>query len=178
MCFDGHASEPMMIRLARPSDLPALRAIERSVAEMYRGTRMDFPANSSPNHRGDLMTAIERKLMWVAEVDARVVGFLFAEPAVAGLYLRELAVAVSAQRKGIGRALMAAGVSAARSRGDKIVVLTTDRALPWNAPFYARLGFDIVEGDAIPMEARRRLAGQIAAGFDPSFRCAMTLELS
>ena len=166
-----------MIRLARPSDLPAIRAIERSVAEMYRGTRMDFPANVLPNHRGDLMTAVERRLFWVAEVKGAVMGFLFAESVPTGLYLRELGVAVAAQRQGLGRALMQAGIAAARERGDATVMLTTDRFLPWNAPFYATLGFRMVEGDAVPMEAQRRLAGQSAAGFAAETRCAMVVAL-
>lgn len=148
---------------------------------MYRGTRMDFPANVLPNHRGDLMTAVERGLFWVAEAEGEagggVAGFLFGEGFSASLYLRELAVAVTAQRRGLGRALMEAGIAAARVRGDGLVMLTTDRELPWNAPFYATLGFRIVEGDAVPMEAQRRLAGQFAAGFDPVFRCAMVLQL-
>lgn len=165
-----------MIRLARPSDLPALRLVEASAAAMYRGTRMDFAANTAPNHRGDLMTAIERGLMWVAEDDGSVVGFLFAEPVGTGLYLRELAVAMPAQRRGHGRALMLAGLAAAKARGDRLVMLTTDRSIPWNAPFYTGLGFEIVEGDAVPLEAQRRLTGQFAAGFDPAHRCAMTLE--
>jgi hypothetical protein len=72
---------------------------------------------------------------------------------------------------------MATGIAAARERGDRLAILTTDRTLAWNAPFYARLGFRIVEGDAIPAEARRRLTGQYAAGFSPEHRCAMIFEL-
>ncbi len=177
-----------MIRLARPSDLSAIRAIERSVAAMARGTAMDFPANTAPNQRGDLMTAIERALMWVAEASDPdpessdhsphpVVGFLFAEPVTGGFYLRELAVATAAQRHGHGRALMLAGIAAASARGEPLIMLTTQRNLPWNAPFYARLGFRIVEDDDIPMEARRRLVRQFAAGFDPKTRCVMAMDL-
>jgi GNAT superfamily N-acetyltransferase len=171
-----------MIRLARPSDLAAVRSIESSVAAMARGTIMDFPANTAANARGDLMTAVERQLMWVAEwasdgaVD--VAGFLFAEPSISGLYLRELAVATIAQRHGIGKALMLAGIAAARDRGDAQVLLTTQRNLPWNAPFYARLGFEIIEDEAIPPDVHRRLRGQFAAGFDAATRCAMILRLA
>lgn len=167
-----------MIRHARPSDIPALRLVEASAAAMYRGTRMDFAANTVPNHPDLLLTAIERSLMWVAEEDDAVVGFLFAEPVGGGLYLREVAVAVPAQQRGHGRALVMACIAAAHARRDRLVMLTTDRALAWNAPFYAKLGFAIVDGDAIPLEPRRRLAGQFAAGFDPEYRCAMILEIA
>jgi hypothetical protein len=58
-----------------------------------------------------------------------------------------------------------------------LVSLTTDRTLPWNAPFYARLGFVIVEGADVPPELQARLDGQAAAGFDPAQRCAMVVRL-
>ncbi len=171
-----------MIRTARPSDLAALRRIEASVAAMARSTIMDFPANTAPNARGDLMTAIERQLMWVSEWTnggaVEVTGFLFAEPLLSGLYLRELAVATPAQRLGHGKSLMLAGIAAARARGDALVMLTTQRNLAWNAPFYTRLGFRIVEDDAIPPDVHRRLRGQFAAGFDAATRCAMVLRLA
>ena len=145
---------------------------------------MDFPGNTAPNQRGDLMTAIERQLMWIAESDDApdpdadpVVGFLFAEPVGSGFYLRELAVATAAQRKGHGRALMLAGIEAARQRGERLIQLTTQRNLPWNAPFYVQLGFRIVEDDDMPLEARRRMVRQFAAGFDPATRCAIVMYI-
>ena len=171
-----------MIRLATAADLPAVRAAERSAATVFIGTHMDFAANHAPNHPADLLAAIARQLMWVAIANAvtsgPVIGFVFAEPCNDGLYLRELAVAAPAQQQGHGTALMAMAIATARQRGDPQVLLTTDRTLPWNAPFYTRLGFRITEGDAIPAEARRRLASQYAAGFSPAHRCAMVLDLA
>jgi predicted N-acetyltransferase YhbS len=177
-----------VIRTGRPSDMSAIRDVERSVAAMARGTIMDFPANIAPNHQADLVTAIERGLMWVAQPDApgldgaapdeiRAIGFLFAERFPEGLYLRELAVATTAQRQGHGRALMLASLDHARARGERRAMLTTQRNLPWNAPFYAKLGFRIVENDDIPIEARRRLVRQFTTGFDPATRCAMVMDI-
>jgi len=168
-----------MIRLAQPSDLPAVHRVEASAATVFVGTHMDFAANDAPNSPADLLAAIGRRLMWVAVSETGgTVGFLFAEPCAEGLYLRELAVAAPHQQRGHGTALMGTGIAMARERGDRIVMLTTDRTLVWNAPFYARLGFSIAEGDAIPAEAKRRLAGQYAAGFDPVHRCAMVMRLA
>lgn len=166
-----------MLRLAIPADLAAVGAVERSAASVFVGTHMDFAANHAPNHPADLLCAIDRQLMWVAIADAEVVGFVFAEPCPSGLYVRELSVAARHQQQGHGSALMAMVEAAARSRGDRRLLLTTDRSLVWNAPFYARLGFRIVEGDAIPVDVQRRLDGQYAAGFDPAQRCAMVLDV-
>ena len=166
-----------MIRLARPDDLPAVRRVETSAATIFAGTHMDFAANDAPNDPADLLAAIAAGLMWVACADDVVVGFVFAEPCATGLYVRELSVAAQQQQRGHGNALMAACMAAARWRGDGEMVLTTDRTLAWNAPFYHRLGFMIVEGEAIPADAQRRLTAQYAAGFDPRHRCAMVLPL-
>lgn len=166
-----------MIRAARPSDLAAVRAVELSAATVFVGTHMDFAANHAPNHPDDLLAAIGNGLMWVACGDADVVGFGFAEASGEGLYVRELAVAAAFQQQGHGTALLRAIVAAGQQRGDRQLMLTTDRTLAWNAPFYRRFGFSIVEGAAIPLAVQRRLAGQFAAGFDPAQRCAMVMDL-
>lgn len=57
------------------------------------------------------------------------------------------------------------------------VLLTTDRTLAWNAPFYVRLGFQIVERDALPQTLRQRLARQNADGMGDDHRCGMALHL-
>jgi N-acetylglutamate synthase-like GNAT family acetyltransferase len=166
-----------MIRLARPADLPAVARVEASAATVFAGTHMAFAIDDPPNDPADLLAAIARDLMWVATEDDAIAGFVFAEPCADGLYVRELSVAAPCQQRGHGAALMAACIAAARRRGDAVLLLTIDRTLVWNAPFYRRLGFAIVEGDAIPAEAQRRLERQIAAGFDPAQRCAMVMAL-
>lgn len=167
----------VMIRFAQPADLPAVRLVEMSAATVFVGTHMDSAANDAPNDAADLLAAIAAALMWVATDADEVIGFVFAEPCTDGLYVRELSVAAPCHRRGHGSALMATLTAAARMRGDRQLVLTTDRILPWNAPFYQRLGFRLVEGSAIPAEAQRRLARQYAAGFDPAQRCAMVMPL-
>jgi hypothetical protein len=70
----------------------------------------------------------------------------------------------------LGRALLAALERLARARGVAALTLTTDRTLPWNAPFYARRGFAEVAG---PDWLMARLRGQ--PGHE--FRCAMRKPL-
>lgn len=166
-----------MIRFAEPADIPAVELVELSAATVFKGTHMDFAANHPANAADDLLAAIAARLMWVAIEGDAVVGFVFAEPCAEGLYVRELSVAAPSHRRGHGGVLMATLIDAARARGDRQLMLTTDRSLPWNAPFYQRLGFCIIEGAAIPAAVQRRLAGQYAAGFDPVHRCAMVMPL-
>lgn len=166
-----------MIRLARPPDIALCAAVELSAATSFAGTHMDIPAAHGVSNRDDLAAAAAAGLMWVADWQGEVTGFLFGEVTASGLYLREMSVAAPAQRHGLGRALMLAGIAAGRASGVPLVSLTTDRTLVWNAPFYARLGFVIVEGEDVPPDLQARLLSQAAAGFDPAQRCAMVMRL-
>jgi hypothetical protein len=69
--------------------------------------------------------------------------------------------------------LVRAGQIDARNTGFKALTLTTFRDLAWNAPFYARLGFDEVTA----IDAHPRLAGELANEVDDGLpadrRCAM-----
>jgi GNAT superfamily N-acetyltransferase len=56
-------------------------------------------------------------------------------------HLQELDVAPDWGRRGIGRRLVARVVAWASTSGCERVTLTTFTAVPWNAPFYERLGF-------------------------------------
>jgi N-acetylglutamate synthase-like GNAT family acetyltransferase len=46
-------------------------------------------------------------------------------------------------RRGIGRALLDHVAALARARGAPALTLTTFAEVPWNGPYYARLGFEV-----------------------------------
>jgi predicted N-acetyltransferase YhbS len=166
-----------VIRPARPADINACADIERSAATSFAGTHMDIPAAQGVSDRDDLRAAMAAGLMWVAQTKGRPAGFLFGEMSESGLFVREMSVAADAQRRGLGRGFMLAGIAEARRRGLPAVTLTTDRTLRWNAPFYATLGFAVLDAAAVPPDLQVRLDAQAAAGFDPGQRCAMLLRL-
>jgi GNAT superfamily N-acetyltransferase len=94
------------------------------------------------------------------------------------LYLAEMAVALPWQGRGLGRALLAAVCAHARNAGCyRFVVLTTDRELSWNRPFYLRQGFVDVATEELSPGLRTRLSHEAAMGFDPARRCAMAYPL-
>jgi GNAT superfamily N-acetyltransferase len=167
-----------LIRAALPEDLPLLPAVERSAAALFRGTRMGWVADGPTLAPAVLEEAAARGHLWVAaRPGSGAAGFLLADVLDGDLFIEELSVARDHQRHGFGRALLAHAVHRARDGGLAGVSLTTDRDLPWNAPFYAEAGFQVLDGALLSPLLRERLAQEAAHGHDPAHRCAMRLVL-
>jgi GNAT superfamily N-acetyltransferase len=114
-------------------------------------------------------------LLWVADTGDRLTGFAACADFDDGLHLWELAVRHEVQGRGTGRALVGVAVDEARRRGFAAVTLTTFRTIPWNAPFYARLGFGEVPGAALNARLAAVLKREWRHGLTD--RCAMRLAL-
>jgi len=159
--------------LALPHELAQFPAIEQSAGEAFRPTHHGWVAddeNSPPEAYAPLQAD---GLVWVAEADGELIGFGAGEAFEDAIHLWELAVAHAHQGRGAGRALMAALVEEAGQRRAPAITLTTFSDIPWNAPFYARLGFEILAQPNARLEAT--LAKETARGL--TSRCAMRLAL-
>ncbi|ANY87110.1 MULTISPECIES: GNAT family N-acetyltransferase [Pseudomonas] len=167
----------MPIRPALPRDLPLLPDVERSAAQAFTqlpglswlasGDVLDLTAHQAFLAQGD---------SWIAVDDGdRPIGFLCAQTAGSELHIHELSVHERAQGKGMGRRLLREAIDTARSRGLQAVTLTTFIDVPWNAPFYARLGFTILTPEQLDERLRGILRDERAHGL--SGRCAMRLAI-
>lgn len=105
--------------------------------------------------------------------DARPVGFAVARPVAGWLHLAELSVDPSHGRKGLGRGLAAAVIARAAEAGHAGVSLTTFRDVPFNAPFYAGLGFAEAGAGEAPGAIADLLAREAPDGVDVSSRVLM-----
>lgn len=169
----------LTIRPASDVGIAQLPAIERSAARRFRAVAsLAWLADS------DVMDIDAHRLAalagnsWVAVVDHLPVGFILLEPQSPTYFIRELSVDLAWQGRGIGRTLMAFVVDEARARGYTALTLTTFRDLPWNAPFYARLGFRMLDEAEITPALRQKLAEEAAHGLARESRCAMRLMLN
>ena len=169
------------IQPARPGHLCLLGAIERAAAGI-------FPPGSIPDHiRSDslpphlLEEGLRRDSLWAASVPGQdggaetIAGYALLRSVDGLAILAQIDVHPAHGRQGIGTALVRRVEDAARSRGFPALYLTTFTHVPWNAPFYARLGFAALHGDAVPLPLRRILAGEEEAGLEN--RVAMRLDL-
>lgn len=163
------------IRKAAPEDAEALPAIEQDAGERFAeipGLEVFAGGDNLPPEVH--LRRIAEGSVWVAtDAGGVIVGFLTAEAHGDELHIHELDVARRAQGLGLGRALVAAAEEAARAHGFTALTLTTFRDVPWNAPFYARLGFTEVSGDDLGAHLLACVEEERRKGFPMDRRCAM-----
>lgn len=117
--------------------------------------------------------------LWVARTVERAapVGFAAAILLDGSAHLHEMDVLPAHGRRGIGRALVRQVAEWARASGFSTLTLTTFRHLPWNAPFYASVGFAEITCRDLGPELRECLAKEADDGLEPLNRVAMRLDL-
>ncbi len=175
----GQAILPAMnirIRPTTPHDIIALPAIERAAGERFlESPDLAWLADGEVISAAQHLEYVERGLSWLALANDQPVGFILAEAHPSSLFIVELSVELDWQGKGIGRQLIACVADHARKRGLTALTLTTFRDVPWNAPFYARLGFEKMT--TLTPELRQKREEEAAHGFAFETRCAMRLPL-
>ena len=164
---------PYTIVLARPRDLAVLPAIETAATVMFEGHGLDdIPADSTDPEEFAEAQASGR--LWVALVDDVPVGFALVELLPSGApHLEEIDVHPWHGRRGIGRALVEAVCHWTALAGHRAITLTTFRDLPWNMPFYARLGFEEWPQESLAPELAAVVRDEASRGLDPKRRVVM-----
>ncbi len=165
-------------RLATESDIPFLPAIEHSAAQAFRlipelAWLADSPIIDLQQHR----LSLEGGHSLVAVAGGKLAGFLLTEALDDTLFIVEISVHQAWQGKGIGRAMIAKIVDHARHAAYPALTLTTFRDVPWNAPFYRRLGFRMLNEQTLPAGLAAKRQQETAHGLAPETRCAMCLAL-
>lgn len=130
------APAPILLRPARVVEVETIRVLERASAQRFLGL-MDAIAADEPTPAPLLARRIVEGGLLVAEIDNVIVGFVMFRPFEAGLYVEQLDVLPAFSGRRTGAALLDA--VAERTGGG--LTLSTFRDVPWNAPYYARLGF-------------------------------------
>ncbi len=161
------------IAAARPGDLPLLPAIELAAATLLAGCA---PASvlAETTSQAELENARRRGQLWVALADGVPVGFAHVEVIAPGIaHLEEIDVHPGHTRRGLGTRLVATVCQWAAMNGYSWVTLTTFREVPWNMPFYARLGFEEIPAEELPPPLLAVVEGETRRGLDPNRRVAM-----
>ncbi len=143
-----------VIRPAKKSDVHSLPEVEKSSGEVFRaigmGSVSDMPVTSDET----LKAAQKRGHLWVAEFDGDIAGFALAEMRDGLAHLGEVSVAPQFARKGVGTQLINQVIEWAKSAKSPYLTLTTFRDVPWNAPYYTKLGFSECDAEGFGPDHR------------------------
>jgi GNAT superfamily N-acetyltransferase len=158
---------------ARERDIGALGAIERAAAALLRG---HAPASvlEEETDPAEFRAAQAGGRLWVALLDDVPVGFALVGMLAANLpHLEEIDVHPEHGRRGLGAALVRAVCEWTAGHGYAEVTLTTFRAVAWNMPFYARLGFETIPAAELRPELVAVVDDETARGLNPTTRVVM-----
>jgi GNAT superfamily N-acetyltransferase len=163
------------IRPARADEIERVRDIERISASRFLGTDRAELADDEPTDAATLAARIGQGGLLVA-VDAQVpAAFVMFREVEGCAYVEQIDVLPSHARRGIGADLLEAVAKLARARGWPALTLSTFKDVPFNAPYYARLGFEEV-GALTPGMSEIR-AEHEARGLDETTRVFMRREV-
>jgi GNAT superfamily N-acetyltransferase len=134
------------IRFAQSQELELLVAIDDDSAKLYAtaGVAIDLPSTHpfivDERRRWSESLQAGRTLLAMNE-SGDGVGFAVVDLLDGAAYLDQLSVRMSAMRRGVGTALVRAALALGHELGADAMWLTTYGHLPWNVPFYEKLGF-------------------------------------
>ncbi|MEZ0603590.1 GNAT family N-acetyltransferase [Paraburkholderia sp. IW21] len=169
----------LMFRFAAPHDASAIRTIEFEAGQRFATVGMTGIADAPPME----VEIVNRKIaaqQIVVAVDAgeTCVGFVMFEPQPTRFYVQELDVLTSHAGQRIGAALLEQVAQLARAHQVTQLTLSTFREVPWNAPYYRRLGFRDIEEAELDAALIARRDAHIARGLDESKRVFMRRDLA
>ncbi|MEU3449303.1 GNAT family N-acetyltransferase [Streptomyces thermolilacinus] len=167
----------MRIRAARPEDLPLLQDVERAAGEPFRALGMDAVADDDPPPLQALEAYRAAGRARVADLDGRPVAYLIWDDVDGAAHVEQVSVHPDAARRGVGRALIEDLAADAAARGVPALTLTTFADVPWNAPYYARLGFRALPEAELTDGLRAIRRAEAAHGLDRWPRLCMRRDL-
>jgi GNAT superfamily N-acetyltransferase len=134
------------IRAAGSDESAVLQAIEVAAGRQFVEVGLADVAAHQPHPADELEAYGLRGRAWVAVDDEdRPVAFLLAGLVDGRAHVDEVSVHPTHARRAVGRALIDHVAAWAMARDLPGVTLTTFAEVPWNAPYYLRCGFHVLD---------------------------------
>lgn len=165
-----------LFRAARQDEIETVRALERASAQRFVGL-MDALAADPPTPAAVLARRIESGGLIVAVDDSDLAGFVMFRTVEDRAYVEQIDVLPAREGRRIGAALLDRVAERAREAGLAGLSLSTFRDVPWNAPYYRRLGFVEVADDALTPGMQAIRAAHLARGLDEDARVFMARDV-
>jgi GNAT superfamily N-acetyltransferase len=169
----------MRIRIARSDDLAVLVEIERAAGRMFLLLDADLFADHDPGSVEELTPYADSGRAFVSvDADDRPVGYLLLDPIDGAAHIEQVSVHPDHARRRLGRALIEHAASWASTRDLSSLTLTTYVDVPWNGPYYERLGFRYLTTDEETPGLRTIRARERALGLEVWPRTSMRRSLA
>jgi len=124
--------------------------IEDAAGEIFPIEDLPEPLRSICLLPEDFENALNNDLLWVVVDESHIpIAFLLAKIIDKSMHIAEFDVHPDHGRRGVGSQLLDYVLAIARQRAFQAVTLTTFEHLPWNAPYYSKHGFEVIEADKI-----------------------------
>jgi GNAT superfamily N-acetyltransferase len=130
-----------VIRPPAADELGRLVEIEVAAGRTFADHGMPEIAADDPGTAEELEECRAAGLAWVAADRDGPLGYILAAEVDGCLHVEQVSVDPAHAGRRIGAALLEHVADVARAAGRPALTLTTFRDIPWNAPYYARLGF-------------------------------------
>ena len=167
------------VRLATPQDLPRLREVERAAGIAFRAIGMDEVADDEPASQEVLLGYQRAAHCWVVVDDHdEPVAYALVDLVDGAAHVEQLSVDPEWAGNRLGSRLLQTISDWSRAGGLPAVTLTTFAEVPWNGPYYARLGFRNVAPEDLSPGLRHVRAEETARGLDRWPRVVMRREVS
>lgn len=167
-----------MIRPAREADLPGLRELERVAGKPFADIGMSSVAEDEPPSIEQLRAFADDGRAWViADATDTPIAYLILDLVDGNAHIDQVSVHPDHAGRRLGRDLVEYAAEWAVARGIPALTLTTFTEVPWNGPYYERLGFHrlTVEQETPGLRAVR--AAEAAHGLDAWPRACMRRDL-
>lgn len=168
-----------MIRAATGDDLPILQDIERAAGKPFAEVGMTAVADDDPPALDTLREFLEDGRAWVwADSTDHPVGYLIVGVVDGCAHIEQVSVHPDHRGARIGKQLIEHAAAWAKTQGLQAITLTTFTEVPWNGPYYERLGFRYLAPATETPGLRELRAGEATNGLDRWPRACMRAELS
>ena len=168
----------LTIRPIREDEFPLLPQMERAADQRYIDAGFFSDEDIGPDDFQEARYTQGGPTFMAVDASDTPMGFVHMGEMSQGHHIEELSVLVEHGRKGVGTALVQHVIERARAAGVFAVTLATDIHVPWNAPYYEKLGFEAVSPMALGQDYLDLRAREAAKNLDPNTRQFMIYYLN
>lgn len=178
--------DSIAIRNTVASDLPRIPAIQTDADELFRTIGVAATKHQTPLSLEELSVFHEAGHAWVATVSKEgsdsetAIAYILVyvvdndEMGWKSAFILRVSVCTEYSRRGIGKALIEHVALWASQHGMSALDMTTLKNVPWNQPYFERLGFQVVDEEELLLNRCSGLRRTLVCEWHETFLASWT----